>query len=83
MQAHGQEELGFIAVFKWHKYFAQGRDNLEDDKHTGRPRTVRTEFKIQEVATLVRTNRSQTVDEVARAAAVIIHGICQKFFLMI
>jgi hypothetical protein len=41
---------------------------LEDDEHTGRPRLVRTELKIQEVATLVRANRFQTVDEVAAAS---------------
>jgi hypothetical protein len=64
-------------VFKWHKPFAQGRDNFEDDEHTGRPRMFRTEFKIQEVATLVHANRSQTVDEIA-ATARISHGTCHK-----
>jgi hypothetical protein len=46
---------------------------LEDDK----PRTDRTEFKIQEVAMLVRANCSQMVDEIA-AAAGISHGTCHK-----
>jgi hypothetical protein len=53
----------------------------KDDEHTGRPRTFRTELKIQEVATLVRANRSQTVDEMAAAAAAaagISHGTCHK-----
>jgi hypothetical protein len=71
-------------VFKWRKYFAQGRDSLEDVEHTGRPRTVRTELKIQEVATLVRANHSQTVDEIA-AAGGISHGtwvLATKFCLM-
>jgi DUF1009 family protein len=63
-------------VFKWHKRFAQGRDSLEDDDHTGRPRTDRTQLKIQEVATLVRANHSQTVDEIA--AAGISHGTSHK-----
>jgi hypothetical protein len=57
-QAYGEEALGHSVVFKWHKHFAQGRDSLEDDKHTSRPRMVRTELKIQEVAMLVRANRS-------------------------
>jgi hypothetical protein len=52
------------SVVKWHKRFAQGRDSLEGDEHTGRPRTVRTELKIQDVATLVCANRSQMVDEI-------------------
>jgi hypothetical protein len=50
---------------------------LEDDEHTGRPRTVRTELKAQEVATLLRANRSQMVDEII-AAAGISHGTCHK-----
>jgi hypothetical protein len=29
------EALGRSAVFKWHKRFAQGRNSLEDDEHTG------------------------------------------------
>jgi hypothetical protein len=49
--------------------FAQGRDSLEDDEHTGWPRTVSTEFKIEEVAMLMNANCTQTVDEIAAAAA--------------
>jgi hypothetical protein len=75
-QPYGEEVLGRSAVFKWHKRFAQGRDSLEGDEHTGCPRTVSTEFKIQEVATLVHANRFQTVDEIA--AAGISHGTCHK-----
>jgi hypothetical protein len=58
-------------VFKWHN--AQGRDISEDDELVSRPRTVRTELKIQKVAKLKHVNRSQTVDEVAAAAAGISH----------
>jgi hypothetical protein len=61
-------------VFKWDKHFAQGRDSLEDDGHTSRPRMFRTELKYHEIATSVRANRSQIVDE-ARAVAWISHNI--------
>jgi hypothetical protein len=50
---------------------------LEDDEHSGWPRTVRIDLKIQEVATLVCANGSQTVDKIA-AAAGISHGTCRK-----
>jgi hypothetical protein len=52
---------------------------LEDDEHTSRPRTVRTELKIQEVATLLRANHFQMVDEIA-AKAGISHGACHKIW---
>jgi hypothetical protein len=64
-------------VFKRHKHFAQGRDSLEDDEHTGQPRMVRTELKIQAVATLVCANRSKTIDKIS-AEAWISHGTCYK-----
>jgi hypothetical protein len=76
-QEYGKEALGHSAVIKWHKHFAQGRDSLEDDEHTGRPGTVKTELKIEEVTTLVCANHSQTVDEIA-AATGISHGTCHK-----
>jgi hypothetical protein len=38
-----------------YKCSAHGRDSLEDDEHIGRPRMVRPELKIQEVAMLVQT----------------------------
>jgi hypothetical protein len=57
--------------------FAQGRGSLEDE-YTGRTRTVRTELKIQEVATLACANCSKMVDEIAAAAAGISHGTCHR-----
>jgi hypothetical protein len=51
---------------------------LEDDQHTGRPKMIRTELKIQEVATLVRANCTQMIDEIAAAAAGISHDTCHR-----
>jgi hypothetical protein len=50
---------------------------LQDDEHTGRPRTVRIELKIQEVAMLVHANHSQMVDQIT-AAAGMSHGTFHK-----
>ena len=44
---------------------------------TSRPQTVRTERKIEEVAVLVRANRSQSVDNLAAAVGVS-HGMYNK-----
>ncbi|KAJ4429326.1 hypothetical protein ANN_26330 [Periplaneta americana] len=43
--------------------FLQGRDSLEDDVRTGRPQTIRTERKIQEVATLHSVPRIPSQDQ--------------------
>jgi hypothetical protein len=79
-QAYREEALGYSIMFKWHKYFSKGRDSLEDDEHTSRPRVVGTGLKIQELATLVRANSSQMVDEITEAAAAagISHDTCHR-----
>jgi hypothetical protein len=73
--------LGRSVLFKWHKCFEQGRDSLEDDEHTGWPRTVRNELKIQVVVMLVHANSSQMVNEVA-AAVQYSTELVTKFCLM-
>jgi hypothetical protein len=59
--------MGINAVFKWHKWFAQGGDSVEDDEHSGSSMAARTKPKMQEVAMLVRSNHSETVVGVAVA----------------
>jgi hypothetical protein len=44
-QEYSKNALGHSAVFTWHKHYAQGRESLENDEHTGWPRTVRTKLK--------------------------------------
>ena len=44
---------------------------------TGRPSTVRTERQIEEVAMLVRPNRSQSIDDLA-AVEEFSRGTCYK-----
>ena len=36
-EAYGDATLSRIMVFKWHKAFKEGRENLEDDPRSGRP----------------------------------------------
>ncbi|XP_023703902.1 protein GVQW3-like [Cryptotermes secundus] len=72
-QVYGKEALGHSALFKWHQRFGQERYSLEDDEPSGRPKAVTTERKFEEVATLIRANRSQSIDDIA-AAAGISHG---------
>ncbi|KAJ4436093.1 hypothetical protein ANN_18720 [Periplaneta americana] len=76
-QVYGEDAVSRSVVFRWHRHFLQGRDILEDDVRTGRPQTIRTECKIQEVATLVSANRSQSVDDIVATVGVS-HGTCYK-----
>ena len=76
-QVYGDDALSCSVVFRWHQRFSQGRCSLEDDVLTGRPQTVRTERKIEEVAILVRASCSLSVDYLA-AAVEVSHGTCYK-----
>ena len=84
-QVYDDDALSHSVVFRWHRRFSQGRDSMEDDVRTGRSQTVRTQRKIEEVAMLVRANRSQSVADLAAAAAAaaaaaeeVSHGTCYK-----
>jgi hypothetical protein len=81
-EVYGKEALGRSAVFRWHKHFAQGRESLEDDENTHQETTVKTELKILQVATLVCTNHSKMIDEIAAAAAGICHGTCHRILML-
>ena len=73
------DAMSSSVVFRWHPlfFFSQEIDSLEDDVLTGRPQTVRTERKIEEVAILVRASCSLSVDYLA-AAVEVSHGTCYK-----
>jgi hypothetical protein len=36
-QEYGEGALGRSAMFRWHKLFAQGRENLEDNERISQP----------------------------------------------
>ena len=48
-------------VYKWHKRFRSGRDNVEDDLNPGHPTTSRNDKNIQNVNELVHKDRRMTV----------------------
>ena len=58
---YGDETMSRARVFEWHKRFASGRDDVEDDPKYGRPTTSRNEENIQKVKKLVRSDRRMTV----------------------
>jgi transposase len=42
-EAHGANAMKKSSVFEWHKRFKEGREDVKDDKRTGRPKTHRTD----------------------------------------
>jgi len=48
-------------VFRWHKAFLDGRESVEDEPHSGRPCTSKTDKNVTKVRDLVRSDRRLTV----------------------
>jgi hypothetical protein len=57
--------LSKVQVFRWHKAFKEGRENVEDEHCSGRPSTVKSDENVERVRSLVATDRRLTVRFVA------------------
>jgi hypothetical protein len=60
-RAYGDEVLSIAQVFRWHKAFKEGRENVEDEHRSGRPSTVKSDENVERVRSLVATDRRLTV----------------------
>ena len=58
---YGDETMSRARVFEWHKRFASGRDDVDDDPKPVRPTTSRNEENIQKVNTLVHNDHRLAV----------------------
>ena len=52
-------------VFEWHKWFKEGREDVEDDSRSGRPSTSRTSDNVEHVKQMVRGDRQLIVRMIA------------------
>jgi len=48
-EAYGDATLSRTMVFKWHKAFKEGRENVEDDSHSGRPISLTNDQNVEVV----------------------------------
>jgi len=55
---YGDECLPRTQVFEW---FKEGRDEIGDDQHPGRPSTSKTDANIKNVGEIVQQNRHQSI----------------------
>jgi len=56
-KAYGEHPLSRAQVFKWHKSFVEGREQVEDEPRTERPSTSKTDNNVERVRSLVRPHR--------------------------
>ena len=60
-RAYGEHSLSRAQVFRWHKSFLEGREQVEDEPRAGRPSTSKTDDSVERVMSLVRSDRRLTL----------------------
>ena len=64
-EAYGDAAMARSGVFEWHKLFREGRERVEDDDHTGRPSTSKTNENVSRVQTLLNSDRRMSIRMIA------------------
>ena len=60
-RAYGEHSLSRAQVFRWHKSFLEGREQVEDEPRAGRNSTSKTDDNVERVRSLVRSDRRLTL----------------------
>jgi hypothetical protein len=75
-EAFGEQALSQVRTFEWFKPFKDGRESVEDDKHSGRPSACTTPEMIAEVLEVIPEDRRQTIHDVCNRVG-LSYGLCQ------
>ena len=60
-RACGEHSVSRAQVFRWHKSFLEGQEQVEDEPRAGRPSTSKTDDNVERVRSLVRSDRRLTL----------------------
>ncbi|GFU22629.1 protein GVQW3 [Trichonephila clavipes] len=62
---YGDAAMGRSDVFEWHKLFRDGRERVEDDDHSGRTSTNKTNQKVSRGKRLLNSDRRMSIRMIA------------------
>jgi transposase len=60
-EAYGDAILSRTMVFKWHKAFKEGRENVEDDPRSGRPISSTNDQYVEVVRAVMAKDRRMSI----------------------
>ncbi|KAJ8933390.1 hypothetical protein NQ318_003039 [Aromia moschata] len=60
-KAFGVDRLSDRQIFRWHKAFAEGREDVIDENRAGRPSTSSSDDNVKRVRDLLNTDRRLSV----------------------
>jgi len=64
-EAYGDATLSRTVVFKWHKAFKEGRENIKDDPRSGRPISSTNDQDVEVVWAVIAKDRRLSVRMIA------------------
>jgi hypothetical protein len=79
-EASGEQALSQARTSEWFKHSKDGRESVEDDKHSGRPSTCTTPEMIAEVLEVILEVRRQTIHDVHNRVG-LSYGSCQHILV--
>jgi len=59
-RGYGEHSLSRAQLFRWHKSFLEGREQVKDEPRAGRRSTSKTDDNVERVRSLVRSDRRLT-----------------------
>ncbi|KAJ8952154.1 hypothetical protein NQ318_018491 [Aromia moschata] len=69
-QVYGSDCLSKAQIFRWHKCFNDGREGFEDEDHSGRPSTSKTDENVQKVCDVLNSERRLSVRMIANEVGI-------------
>jgi len=60
-RAYGEHFLSSAQVFRWHKSFLEGQEQVEDEPYVGRTSTSKTDYNVERARSLVRSDHRLTL----------------------
>jgi len=55
--AYGEYAMKKSSVFEWHRWFKEGREDVQNNPRNGQPKTQRADPNVDRVQTLARSDR--------------------------
>ncbi|KAJ8933794.1 hypothetical protein NQ318_001524 [Aromia moschata] len=80
-KAFGVDCLSDRQIFRWHKAFAEGREDINDENRAGRPSTSSSDDNVKRVRDLLNTDRRLSVrliSETLDITKTIVHEIVSE-----